>query len=202
MSQWVARSSFPGLTMEFIDDWRDRMEMGRPFVYDRVVVADRSAAMLSYNYARYQRTTSAAFALPGSVHWWTTIRNNVIQLTGLTPEVGGGTTSTPVITYISRQAWGRRTLIQADHEKLVRELYKLRDNYGYEVNIVNAETMSRMEQFELAARTTVSIIQLYFSSSFVERWDVDHDGRAWKWIDLAGLDEAFSASYRHGVLLP
>lgn len=155
MNQWVVRSSFPAITMEFIDDWRDRAEMGRPFVFDRVVIADRSAAMLSYNYARYQRTAGAPMALPGSVNWWMPIRNNVVEFAGLGPAIGGGTTSVPVITYISRQQWGRRMLVPEHHDKLVKELYKLRDRYGYEVNVVNAEAMSRVEQIQLAARTTI-----------------------------------------------
>jgi len=156
MNEWVIRSSFPSVIMEFKDDWRDRAEMGRPFVFDRVVLADRSAAMRSWNFARFQRTASAPFGLPGSVNWWMTIRNLVIQYTGLDINTGGGTTSNAVITYISRQEWGKRTLIQEDHEKLVSELYELRDRYGYEVNVVSAETMTRAEQIQLAARTTVS----------------------------------------------
>jgi len=155
MDQWVLRSSFPSATMEFIDDWRDRAEMGKAFVFDRVLVADRSAAMLSYNFARFYRSAASAFALPGSTSWWAPIRNNVVQFTGLDPGVGSGTTSTPVITYISRQEWGRRMLIPSHHEKLVEELYKLRDKYGYEVNVVSAEKLSRIEQIRLAARTTI-----------------------------------------------
>ncbi|KAF8887177.1 hypothetical protein BD779DRAFT_1528535 [Infundibulicybe gibba] len=141
MNQWVVRTSFPSVTMEFIDDWRDRTEMGRPFVFERVILADPHRL----------RTVCA----PGSTNWWMTIRNNVVQFAGLDPAVGGGTTSNPVITYISRQKWGRRMLIKEDHEKLVRELYKLRDTYGYEVNIVAAEKMTRLEQLQLAARTTI-----------------------------------------------
>ena len=155
MNQWVIRSSFPSVTMEFKDDWFDRAEMGKAFVFERVVVADRSAAMLSYNFARYQRTAAAAFALPGGANWWQPIRNNVIEFAGLGPDAGSGTISTPVITYISRQGWGRRMLIPAHHDRLVEELYKLRDQYGYEVNVVEAENMSRLEQIRLAARTTV-----------------------------------------------
>ncbi|KAF8967090.1 hypothetical protein BDZ97DRAFT_1656921 [Flammula alnicola] len=155
MNQWVVRSSFPSVTMEFRDDWFDRAEMGRPFVFERVLVADRSAAMLSYNYARYQRTAGSAMALPGSMNWWRPIRNNVVEFAGVKPEVGGGTTSKAVITYISRQKWGRRMLIPEHHDKLVAALYKLRDEHGYEVNVVNAESMSRLEQIRLAARTTI-----------------------------------------------
>ncbi|KAF9561323.1 hypothetical protein CPC08DRAFT_742558 [Agrocybe pediades] len=155
MNEWVVRSSFPSINLEFKDDWRDRIEMNKPFVFERVLVADRSAAMLAYNYARYQRTAAAAFALPGSMNWWQPIRNNVVKFAGMDPEVGGGTTSKPVITYISRQEWGRRMLLPAHHDRLVKELYKLRDEHGYEVNIVNAEKMSRVEQIRIAARTTI-----------------------------------------------
>lgn len=156
MNQWVLRSSFPSIALEFESDWADRIDMGRVFVFDRVVLADRSAAMHGFNFLRTQRTAAEPFALPGSVNWWSTIRSNVIQATGLKGDTGHGTTSNPVITYISRQGWGRRMLIQEDHEKLVAELYKLRDNYGYEVNVVSMDKLSRKEQFQLAARTTVS----------------------------------------------
>ncbi|KAJ7457674.1 hypothetical protein B0H11DRAFT_2063041 [Mycena galericulata] len=155
MNQWVVRSSFPDLTMEFIDDWDDRVKMAAPFVLERVVLADRSAAMPALNYQRYQRTAATAFALPGSAHWWMTIRNNVVQFAGLDPEGGAGTMRRPVITYISRQEWGRRMLIPADHDKLVHALRKLEETYGYEVNVVVPEKMTRLEQLQLAARTTI-----------------------------------------------
>ncbi|KAJ2934586.1 hypothetical protein H1R20_g2505, partial [Candolleomyces eurysporus] len=155
MNEWVVRASFPSLTMEFKDDWIDRAQMARPFVFDRVLLADRSAAMLALNYRRYQRTAASAFGLPGSVNWWMPIRNNVIQFAGLEPKIGGGTSSKPVITYISRQSWGRRMLRPQDHEKLVRKLRELEEQYGYEVNIVSPEKMSRVEQIQLAARTTI-----------------------------------------------
>lgn len=156
MNQWVVHSSFPGVTMEFIDDWRDRAEMDTAWVFDRVIITDRSAAMLSFNFARYQRTAAAPFALPGAANWWMAIRDNVVQFTGVDTSVGSGTSGTPVITYISRQTWGRRMLIPEDHEKLVKELYKLRNTYGWEVNVIEAEKMTRVEQLRLAARTTVS----------------------------------------------
>ncbi|KIY43889.1 hypothetical protein FISHEDRAFT_52250 [Fistulina hepatica ATCC 64428] len=155
MNEWVLRASLPSVVMEFADDWRDRAEMGKVFVFDRVVVADRSAAMLAYNFARYQRTASVPFALPGPINWWKSIRNNVIGFAGVDSHVGGGTTDTPVITYISRQEWGRRMLIKDDHEKLVEELERLHDEYGYEVNIVSFDNMSRVEQLKLVARTTI-----------------------------------------------
>ncbi|KIY69339.1 hypothetical protein CYLTODRAFT_393975 [Cylindrobasidium torrendii FP15055 ss-10] len=155
MNQWVTRASFPSLNIEFIDDWNDRIDMGLPFVFERVLVADRSASMISYNYQRFQRSAASAFSLPGNANWWQPIRNNVVMSVGLEPATGGGTMGKPVITYVSRQDWGRRMLIPEHHDKLVAELHKLRDEYGYEVNIVSMDKLTRAEQLQLAARTTI-----------------------------------------------
>lgn len=207
MNEWVVRSSFPSVVMEFKPDWTDRAEMGRPFVFERVVIADRSAAMLSYNYARYQRTAGAANALPGNMDWWQPIRDNVVGFAGIDAKVGGGTTSTPVITYISRQEWGRRMLLPEHHDRLVKALEKLRDEHGYEVNIVAAEKMSRVEQIQLAARTTVRhlslgshVFSMYLKNN-LHPYRVDHDGRARKWSDLFTMDKAHPALYRHRIFL-
>ena len=159
MNQWTLRASFPSISMEFMNDFKERADMGRVFVFDRAVLADRAAAIYGENFLRTQRTAANAFALPGSVNWWSTIRNNVVGFAGL-GESGGaesvqGVDSVPVITYISRQDWGRRMLIPEHHERLVRELNNLHDTYGYEVNIVSMDRLSRIEQFQLAGRTTV-----------------------------------------------
>ncbi|KAF7297140.1 hypothetical protein MIND_00946900 [Mycena indigotica] len=155
MNEWVIRAVFPDLTMEFIDDWDDRREMNSAFVLERVVLADRSAAMPGLNFQRYQRTASTAFGLPGSAYWWLTVRNNVVKFAGLQVDDAMSTMNRPVITYISRQSWGRRMLIQADHERLVKELQKIEATYGYELHVVEAEKMTKIEQIQLASRTTI-----------------------------------------------
>ena len=153
MNQLVVRTCVPSISMEFEHGWAERREIGRPLVFDRVIIADRSSAMIGQSWLRTHRTASEPFALPGSAHWWSTIRNSVIGLSGLKTPRGGN--SNPVITYISRQDWGRRMLIPEDHDKLVQELYVLRDTYGYEVNVVSMDKLSRIEQLHLAGRTTV-----------------------------------------------
>ena len=154
MNQWVLRSTFPSATAEYSTDWQDRAEMGRPIILDRVIFTDRSATMKGDDFLSTGRIASEAFALPGSAHWWNVIRGAVTKFSGLDEDVDQG--SNPVITYISRQEWPRRRLRQEDHEKLVKELYKLRDKYGVEVNIVSMDQLTHAEQFRLAARTTVS----------------------------------------------
>ena len=160
MNQWVLRTAFPSISMEFMNDWKERAALGRAFVFDRVVLGDRAAAMNGEMYLRTQRTAANAFSLPGSVNWWTPVRNNVVGFSTLDENAGAvavnGVPTVPVITYISRQGWNRRKLRQEDHERLVEELYRLRDTYGYEVNIVEMDQLSRTEQFRLASRTTVS----------------------------------------------
>ena len=167
MNQLVVRTSFPSILMEHKHDWAERAEIGRPLVFDRVILADRAAATNGESWLRTQRIASVPFSLPGSAHWWSTIRNSVIGLSGLKTPRGGN--SNPVITYISRQGWGRRMLIPEDHDKLVQELYVLRDTYGYEVNVVSMEQLSRMEQLHLAGRTTVRTV---CSSCFTPPEDV------------------------------
>lgn len=157
MNQWVLFNAFPSITMEFMDDWKERAASGHTYVLDRSILADRAAAIHGHIFLRTQRTAANAFALPGSVNWWEPVRNSVVGAAGLVQDkmLQYGD-RTPVITYISRQGWERRMLIQEHHEKLVRELYKLRDNYGYEVNVVSMDKLSRAEQLVLAGRTTVS----------------------------------------------
>ncbi|KIP06293.1 hypothetical protein PHLGIDRAFT_36005 [Phlebiopsis gigantea 11061_1 CR5-6] len=156
MNQWVLFNAFPSITMEFMDDWKERAASGHTYVFDRALLADRAAAIHGHIFLRTQRTAANAFALPGSVNWWEPLRNNVVGAAGVAPDkLMQYGERTPVITYISRQGWGRRMLIQEHHERLVRELYKLRDLYGYEVNVVSMDKLSRAEQLILSARTTI-----------------------------------------------
>jgi hypothetical protein len=199
MNQWVVRASLPALSMEFAGEWAERARTGRAYAFSRVILADRSAAMLGYNWRRTQRTASNPFALPGSVHWWAPLRNAVVNFAnvGVPPPADP---NQPVITYISRQGWGRRMLIEKDHEGLVRELHRLRDEKGYEVNIVSMDKLSRVEQLQLAGRTTVCFV---FSVLCLRTQTTsDHDGRARERSDVPPLDAAKRTFDCDGVLLP
>ena len=160
MNQWVVRGAFPGIGMEFADDWDDRAKMGVPFVLDTAVLGDRAASYESDPYKLSMRSASSAFDLPGSVHWWQPLRKSVLEFSGLSANWISGPLSSQsdekfVITYVSRQEWGRRMLLPEAHESLVTELHKLQDRYGYEVNIVSMDKLSRAEQIQLAGRTTI-----------------------------------------------
>jgi hypothetical protein len=153
MDQYLIRGVFPSVVMEFEQDWKAwASPPHNTLLYDRVVFSDRSAAMHGRKTAQTQRIAAEAMELKASPNWWTTFRSALINFTGYNPSQHS---KTPVITYVSRQGWGRRMLRQTDHEKLVAALYDLRDKHGYEVNVVLLDKMSRAEQIKLAARTTV-----------------------------------------------
>ena len=44
MNAFVVRGSFPTMGMEFSEDWVDRARMHVPYVFDRVLIADRAAS--------------------------------------------------------------------------------------------------------------------------------------------------------------
>lgn len=162
MDQWVMHGAFPSIGMGFADDWADRAAMAVPFVFDRIVISDRSARYEGDWGNNLWWASTPASELRNGKDWWTPIRVSLLSFSGLAAEWITGTTpdervenSKLVITYVSRQDWGRRMLRQEDHEGLVTKLNALRDQYGYEVNIASMDKLSRAEQMQLAGRTTI-----------------------------------------------
>ena len=156
MNQFILRAVFPSLTLEFRDAWEERAALkGHVFAYDRVVIGDRGAAMHGDVYPVTDRIAAEAFKLRASPSWWNTVRMSVLELskvrkTDIMHHV-------PVITYVSRQGWGRRMLKEEDHQRLLAGLEALKEERDIEVNIVELDKMPRNEQILVAARTTVSI---------------------------------------------
>lgn len=154
MNQYVLRAVFPSAILEFSDTWEERASLkNKTFVLDRVVFSDRVAAMHSEVFVKTDRIASVAYQLKSNFGWWNTIRMPVLEYSKV--RINDVAPPVPVITYISRQGWGRRMLREHDHMRLVVGLYKLRDRLGYEVNIVELDRLSRAEQVRLAARTTI-----------------------------------------------
>lgn len=63
----------------------------------------------------------------------------------------------PLVTYISRQS-SRRRLTPESHADLVAALTKHSDKAGWDLNVVEAEKLTKEEQLQLAAKTTVSLV--------------------------------------------
>jgi hypothetical protein len=70
------------------------------------------------------------------------------------PELAPPADWKPLVTYISRQS-SRRRLTPESHADLVEALEKHSKAKGWELQIVEAEHMTKEEQLNLAARTTV-----------------------------------------------
>jgi hypothetical protein len=159
------------MAFEFSDAWADRNHSSRPFVFDRVVIGDRIAAELSPQWADLYKYVASAFEHPGSgTNFWGPVRRALVQFLGQdqllsdsVSQTSTGERGKTVITYVSRQNWGRRVLRKEDHEKLVKVLESLERRYGYEVNVVVMDKLSKRDQLALATRTTVSRICLDLS---------------------------------------
>ncbi|KIJ51248.1 hypothetical protein M422DRAFT_223714 [Sphaerobolus stellatus SS14] len=154
LTVWFTRAVFPAISLEFKQQWADRASMPRPFLLERVVLGDREASLHSPEVNQMRRTSLELFkpALGGSPYWWSTIRNSFVHFTGFNPA---GQKPGNVITYVSRQTWKNRMLRKEDHEKLVKALTDLSEKHGYELNIVSMERLTKDEQIQLAAKTTI-----------------------------------------------
>lgn len=148
MNHIVLRGAFPSVSFEYQDDWAERAVTNQPFLFERVALTARTTVHRSKVIEPDGKMLSVANRLPKSPYWWEPVRRNVLEF------AGAYTSSRPVITYISRQGRGR-SLVQADHEDLVKSLKGLEAKYGWEVNIAVMEKFSKLEQLQLAARTTV-----------------------------------------------
>lgn len=250
MNSFLSRAIFPAMSYEYQNDFLDRADTARAFLFERVVFADRAAAWRGPNFQETYRTASEAITLGASEFWWTPIRKNLLEfvgggmneaelvelqgisgvgmeedlpeeepdivaleeeedeLLGMKSEIAEAEqakkmaqhSGKPVITYVSRQGWGRRELKPADHEGLVKELKGLEEKYGWEVNIVSMDKISRDEQIRLSARTTVS---LALCTTGLGLMQTDHDGSAWQRAHSSAMDErAKSTGDRHRVFLP
>ncbi|KAJ7175931.1 hypothetical protein C8R46DRAFT_75001 [Mycena filopes] len=107
--------------------------------------------------------------------WWEPVRNAMLSFAGadlgppenteqvvLSSDLLEGDPKLPmpskiVITYISRQSAGNRKLTQESHDGLVSALQELvrRKGNGWELNVMEAEKMTKDEQLRVIARTII-----------------------------------------------
>ncbi|KAG8993557.1 hypothetical protein FRB93_001936 [Tulasnella sp. JGI-2019a] len=161
MNQYILHAAFPSMGLQFESTWKDRVETTRPFVFDRVVLEDRVASSRGWDDKdQWEKMHVFAEQIDGGAtgaSWWEPVRRNVVAFSGgdVVRKASEGAKSNIVITYVTRQGWGRRMLREEDHERLVLALKQLEKTHGWEVNIVRMETMSRDAQIALVARTTI-----------------------------------------------
>ncbi len=160
MNRLVLRAAFPSIAIETGEAWEGRASTKQPYFFDTVALTERAVAHRAKEMPFVEKILVPTHSLPGSPHWWTPIRNNVLEFAKLGPRNATQSSSNdrPVITYVSRQsqAGHGRSLDPKSHDSLVTALQGLEDKYGWEVNVARFEKLSKTEQILLAARTTVS----------------------------------------------
>lgn len=161
----------------------------KAYMFDQAILADRSAAFRGQATGSTQRTFASATRLgdPGR-WWWEPVRRQVLRFAGTPEEIldknlqGYGAidpavldedyalkqsvaTSVqpfegrPLVTYISRQS-SRRRLTAESHTELVKALEKHSQANEWDLLIVEAEKLTKEQQLQLAAKTTVSGVEL------------------------------------------
>ncbi|KAG7443807.1 uncharacterized protein BT62DRAFT_902099 [Guyanagaster necrorhizus] len=175
---YFLRAAFPSLAIEDRRDWADRIaatsgsSVDRAWHFPLVLLTDRSAAHRgvlcgsqtqriaseAWEYMR-ERSGVLGFTVGG---WWEPVRASVLKFAGLdVVRWEGDDLPMPdkaVITYISRQGTPRRRLTDEAHDSLVtalQELVERKKEEGWELNVIQAERMSRDAQLHVAARTTI-----------------------------------------------
>lgn len=157
----------------------------RAWHFPTVLLTDRSAAHRGVVCgSQTQRTAAEAWEFMKQANqlmgfrvggWWEPIRAAVWRFAGA-PLAIDGVSSTEqnqqlnsenslalpmpekiIITYISRQGVHRRKLTAQDHDRLVASLQELvaRKGDSWRLDILYAEKMTKDEQVQAAARTTV-----------------------------------------------
>jgi len=185
---------FPNIALMFPEDMNDLRDVTRSdfrkkaFVFERAILADRSAAFRGPYTGPTSRTVAGATAFgTASRWWWEPVRRQVLRFSGVPDEIidrnleGYGAVDPvkwekggeeegqytplapigkyrPVVTYISRQS-SRRRLTPESHADLVKALEERAKKLDFELIIVEAERLTKEEQFAIAGKTTVSASQ-------------------------------------------
>lgn len=140
---YTAKAAFPSLTVMYREDWQDYHAMEVPFVFERLVIADRSVALKDVKEG--QPAYISTMQLEASDHWWEPVRKNLAQYVG----ENDGRKPIKAFTYLHRQGADGAKLTDRDHNALVKALQNFGSKHGYDVHVVSTETvetdwMSRM----------------------------------------------------------
>ena len=127
------------------------MRMSVPFVFEKLVVADRQASRRSLNDGL--PAFASTLSLGVSPHWWQPIRGNLVRFLGVTPP------RRPVVTYIHCQSEPEGLKLSAqDHDALVAALLPMGKKYKYEIRVVSSQTFDTdwQERMSAIAKSSVS----------------------------------------------
>ncbi|PFH49927.1 hypothetical protein AMATHDRAFT_146494 [Amanita thiersii Skay4041] len=166
---YLAKVVLPHMTCLYAEDWEDYYKMGVPFIVERMVIADRTAAARSVQMGL--PAFSPPFTLDASEHWWEPLRRAMATYYDLHEDHATQT----VVTYLHRQGESSGPKIEDDdHEQLVRSLKNMARVSRYELNIISTSTLETSWEDKMAAiaRSTV-VLGVHgnhlFDSMFMKR---------------------------------
>lgn len=177
---YLAKAAFPQLGMQFFIDWDDFHKMEVPFVFERIVIADRSATEGAI--VEGQPIYSPAFGLEGgSSHWWEPVRTTLATYLGqheIKPN------AKKVVTYIHTQAESQgANLSDEDHKSISDALNKMARTYGYEVYVVSTQTNQTDWVTKMTAIVKSSVrcnVSAFTTIMFFIRLFIDYPERTWE----------------------
>ncbi|KLO09006.1 hypothetical protein SCHPADRAFT_922465 [Schizopora paradoxa] len=163
-SRHLARAALSSMNIFYSEDWDDYERASRPLFFDRVILADRVAALhasQTYDFNSVDvriRTAShpdkapawsrvaieapdkhltfaPPFAFPASAEWFSPVRQSLIEALSL--KNNSTVKAHRGVTYVSTQGLreGPR-LRENDHAQLIRELEKLTTSQGWDLHVV------------------------------------------------------------------
>lgn len=145
--------AFPSASIQTAEDLSDFSETELTHLYDRVVLADRAAAMRSEDWDLTHHTAALTENLRNSMWWWRPIQKIFLDYSSSSSRK---VVTRNVISYISHQGRGAASMLPEDHDELVRELSRLEGMFGYEVHVYRWDELGLEEQVEVASQSAVS----------------------------------------------
>jgi hypothetical protein len=152
ISPQVLKAAYPSLVgAQFAEDFDDYVDIDVPFLLDRLVIADRSAARRAELHRGVPAWSQPFIALRAREDWFEPMRRTLAEYF----DEDTSTSGTHTITYLSRQAGveGER-LLATDHATLLDALQKVARTSGVKVHVVD-ENASWSERMHAIVQSTV-----------------------------------------------
>ncbi|KAF5310950.1 hypothetical protein D9619_008081 [Psilocybe cf. subviscida] len=149
---FTLKAAFPQISVQYFEDFEDFQQMEVPFLYERLVVADRGVALEAVQ--KNEPVYAPTLLLTGSEHWWEPIRKNLAEFLELydVPQ------KKPSITYLHTQNTPAAQLSAEDHDTLVDALERLAKRNGFELHVVSTTTEQTDWSDRMAAIVKSSVV--------------------------------------------
>jgi hypothetical protein len=157
ISPQMLKAAYPSLVgVQFAEDFDDFAKIGVPFIFDRLVIADRTASQRAGLISGVPPWARPFTALRAGEDWFESVRRTLAEYFGAEDSVGASGAGAHTITYLSRQGSveGER-LRTADHAALLDALQKLARTNGVKIHVID-ENASWSERMHAIIQSTVS----------------------------------------------